>query len=464
VTKSGISRARRVPAWVRWSLRIVGGLGLLVLLLFGGLIVAYQIWGAPQQRAEQQRAAAFARLTGAARRVAIYDAFVAQTDRHYYDQSFAGVDWPNLKREWRVKAGQARNDGALYTDVLFQIQQRFPTSHLSIFSPNTAFRPAGPATAEKLKPVVLCDERDMGMQLVSIRRAGGVHGIVGDVWPGSPAARAGIAPGWIPQRWTVTPSNGRGHVEAVFIALEPAEAQRFDETGSIQLLGQALSTEAEGVAALKARERRVALDYTCGAQDPDFESRRLASGALYIRFDAFLPQVLEKVRAALAEAGPQGVVLDLRTNRGGYPLLGLNMLIGPRRLVYLERDADGLHRQSTDLWTRRYRGPLVVLIGPASSSAAEITAATLKREGRAIVAGRRTNGAVLASRMFPLPDGGQVQLPVSDVLMPDQSRLENIGVTPDIRVYPTAAQVQAGRDMALERGDHELQRLQGRRG
>src|SRR5689334_13631721 len=102
-----------------WTWRVLVGA---TVLAAGILSAAVAIrWSAYQQlhrTQEQQRAAAFARLSGPARRLAIYDAFADQIDRRYFDQTFAGIDWPTARREWRERAAAAPDDSRLYFDVL----------------------------------------------------------------------------------------------------------------------------------------------------------------------------------------------------------------------------------------------------------------------------------------------------------------------------------------------------------
>ncbi len=51
-----------------------------------------------------------------------------------------------------------------------------------------------------------------------------------------------------------------------------------------------------------------------------------------------------------------------------------------------------------------------------------------------------------------LPDGGSVQFTGRRVLRGDGSRFQNIGVIPDVEVYPTIEGIRAGRDEVLEKG------------
>jgi C-terminal processing protease CtpA/Prc len=60
---------------------------------------------------------------------------------------------------------------------------------------------------------------------------------------------------------------------------------------------------------------------------------------------------------------------------------------------------------------------------------------------------------------FPLPGGGSARIVVTRDLLPDGRPLSGNGIQPDIVVYPTIADVVAGRDPALERAVEEIMAL-----
>ena len=124
------SRARRPVGLLGWIARILGGIAILAVVSICGLLAFYQFVYLPKTEA-------FARLSGPARRLAIYDAFAAQIDQHYYDQSFSGFDWPKVRQEGRSKAAAAPNDLSLYFDVFFPMKERFPASHVFVSPPPT---------------------------------------------------------------------------------------------------------------------------------------------------------------------------------------------------------------------------------------------------------------------------------------------------------------------------------------
>ena len=81
-----------------------------------------------------------------------------------------------------------------------------------------------------------------------------------------------------------------------------------------------------------------------------------------------------------------------------------------------------------------YQGPVVVLTSARSLSAAEIAADGLQATGRAKIVGEKTPGAVLSSKLFDIPGGFHLRVPIADYFSIKNGRLEGIGVTPDISV------------------------------
>jgi carboxyl-terminal processing protease len=81
-----------------------------------------------------------------------------------------------------------------------------------------------------------------------------------------------------------------------------------------------------------------------------------------------------------------------------------------------------------------FQGPVLVLTSARSLSAAEIAADALKSIGRAKIVGEKTPGAVLSSKLFDIPGGFHLRVPIADYYSITGARLEGFGVTPDITV------------------------------
>jgi C-terminal processing protease CtpA/Prc len=201
--------------------------------------------------------------------------------------------------------------------------------------------------------------------------------------------------------------------------------------------------------------------------------RHLEGGALYIRFDTFFdPIIMDKVLGAIANADRHGLILDLRSNTGGLETQERRLLsrLLPARSILGYRicssDTEPLQVSifgrteplRASIFGRHYDGPVIVLIGPGSASAAEIAADAVKINHRGLLIGRITNGSVLESKRFSLPDGGIMTIPTCDFMGPDKKRIEGVGVLPDIEIIPTLNDIRAGHDLVLERAERELRK------
>jgi len=81
-----------------------------------------------------------------------------------------------------------------------------------------------------------------------------------------------------------------------------------------------------------------------------------------------------------------------------------------------------------------YAGPVYVLISGATASAAEMTADAFRTSGRATLIGEKTKGAMLSQKMYDLPQGLQLSLPIADYYSVRIGRIEGAGVMPDVAV------------------------------
>jgi carboxyl-terminal processing protease len=191
--------------------------------------------------------------------------------------------------------------------------------------------------------------------------------------------------------------------------------------------------------------------------EPGVAISRLPSGRLLLRFDHFDVESVDWLLQQLRSAPPQGVVLDLRQNAGGNVSEKRKMLgavLGPRLPVGVR--LDGTRTVEKSAGRMIYTGPLAILVGPNSASAAEASADILHHYDRAILVGERTAGSVLISRTFDLPGGEKIQVPVASFETLDGDRLEGRGVAPDCDVRQTLAAIRAGRDLVIEAAERAL--------
>ena len=227
----------------------------------------------------------------------------------------------------------------------------------------------------------------------------------------------------------------------------------------------------------RSREVSVARSGHDEARYPErFQLQHLPHGIVALALEQFEddagPKAFERAWPEIRKA--RGLVLDLRDNGGGNTANGYEILawLTDRKLP-LERQwtrtADSLllahlggrvdwrrvHDGSPENFVRerkeRYAGPVVVLIGPRTFSAAEDFVVAFDVLDRGLLVGERTAGSTGQPLMFKLPGGGFARVCVKRDEYPDGRRFVGIGIAPDVEVEPTLADVRAGRDPVMER-------------
>ncbi len=210
--------------------------------------------------------------------------------------------------------------------------------------------------------------------------------------------------------------------------------------------------------------------------------RELDGGFTYLALDHFESD--EPVKAFLAAfdtiRASKGLVLDLRRNGGGNTEYGYEIL---SRIVdrpfYGERTR---HRVRDSLYSARARGsiewqvnqprprppkegaflgPVAVLIGPDTFSAAEDFVVAFDDADRGPLVGRATGGSTGQPLMFSLPGGGSARICVKRDTYADGREFVGYGIAPDIEVAPTVESVRAGRDLELEAAVAALRKAAG---
>jgi carboxyl-terminal processing protease len=148
-------------------------------------------------------------------------------------------------------------------------------------------------------------------------------------------------------------------------------------------------------------------------------------------------QFAAALQAAFSGHKVRGLVIDLRGNRGG--LLRQAVSIAGQMIQNgLVTTTAGRNPQSSHVWPGgagddgAMGRPIVVLVDGRTASAAEILAAALSDNGRAVVVGSATLGKGLVQTISPLPDGGELFVTWSRVLAPGGWPLQGLGIMPEV--------------------------------
>lgn len=348
----------------------------------------------------------------------VYDAAVGYVEQLFYKRDFGGVPFAQLAQERRAAAVAEPGEDGFYARL---------TELLDLLNDDHTHT-LGPVEREMVRARELGEAR-AGFGIVVTPR--GDERFVSLVRPGTPAAEAGVLPGW-----KIESIGGRSALLAA-----PPSVGRTDRV---------VFLDEEGV--------RHAFDLTAVLTPPipRFETRMLEDGVAYIRFDDFDQARYDQFNAEmerLADNPPTGLILDLRTNGGGQLNLEgrtLSWFFAEKQDFVILKGRFVDRRLHVDAAPRPYLGPVVILTGPGSASAAELLAGVLQEKGRVTVVGGTSRGAVTGTRAINLPDGGLLRVGMLVMTTPEGRTLEKVGVTPDIVVPDDWRAIRQGRDPALE--------------
>ena len=178
----------------------------------------------------------------------------------------------------------------------------------------------------------------------------------------------------------------------------------------------------------------------------------------------------------IAKGGAETLIIDIRNNTGGtfagVPLLGhlmtepidVGMFVSQKWWNDNEETPTIDDVQNLESWggwsiksfwhdvqeqpltrvqfkpmTPRFDGAIYVLISNKTASAAEFTVDGMAQLENVTIIGERTAGEMLSQKMFDLPDGFQLSLPIADYYSTRIGRIEGKGVEPKIEIDQSVA-------------------------
>ncbi len=386
------------------------------------------------------------------------DAVWTVVNERYYDEKFAGVDWVAARREHEPLIMSQSNDDDFWR-ALDKMTGVLKDSHTRVHSPQDIANQNA--------------NRGVGLGM-GLKRIDGKL-VVTRVSSDSDAYFAGIRPGMVVAKINDQPALD--HLQSTFLLTRDTSTESAKWRRAISRITQGKLNDSTLVQVerfnsssgqpndlistiLKNRESIVA---------PRFQSRVLPSGFGYIAFSGWVGSFTARAQRAITEhKDAPGIIFDLRDNGGGSADMVRNLLnrfvTQPTKLgrtntrnsepvsiawgVYKLTENEPVLKPSSPIVTK----PIVVLVNEGSASASELFAAALQDLKLATVIGEKTCGCLLAYFGYQaLPGGGAMAYSELNFVRPDGSRVENVGVTPNIVVSTTVDDIRADRDRVLER-------------
>ncbi len=448
---------------LKWLLIIIGTP---IIIVFAFFCIAL-VWKSYDDFKKKK----FANLDPVSQRIAVYETYWSIINEKFYDEKFNGLNWNAQKAIGLEKAKKAKDKIALW-NVLNGEANLFAVSHVWVeFSKENTLKPLSiydktvENTPKKDEFSTLpsgkfeFDPIDMGWQMSSVRRGQGSILLVGEVRPKSVAAKLGLEPGWIVDRTGIIGANTQKyHFIGDFYKIKV-------DNGNLKMKGSRTNFELslDQEPNKNPEKIRIEYDFNFGENNKPLETKTISKNISYLRFDGFNDfKTAKSAIEYINQNRSHGLILDLRNNAGGTSFNTkwfLSQLIGSMKVMGKVKPRKGIKTIRAFPFGERFNSPIIVLIGPNTASAAEISAKELKIHNNALLIGRRTQGAVLTSKVRKLPDGSKLFFPVENYFSSDGNTIEGLGVQPDIEILPTSEQLNSGRDIAFEVAVTEMQKM-----
>ena len=184
------------------------------------------------------------------------------------------------------------------------------------------------------------------------------------------------------------------------------------------------------------------------------EGKKIAILSLYT-FNPNLSQAFYKKAFEIIFENPEGVILDLRNNTGGYLDVAIEIaswFLEKGKVIVKEVFPDG----NENVFRSKREGvfsdfPLVILVNQGTASAAEILAGALKDHQKAILVGEKTFGKGSVQQVRTLSDGSFLKVTVALWELPSGKIIEGKGLLPDFEVKN-----EEEKDLQLEKAKEVL--------
>ena len=327
--------------------------------------------------------------------------------------------------------GETELGNASLQGMVRELRQRHGDRFTEYFSPENL---------ESFNQTIAGRFSGVGLSIVPVKR--GLRAV--QVFAGSPAKEAGIAPGD-----TVVSVDG----ESIAGQSSTEATQKIKGPEGTEVTLGVRDGETGEVRRLRLTRAEVALP-NVSSEVERVDGRELG----YVRMLSFS----EGVHALLANAvrkverdGAEGIVLDLRGNPGGLldeAVLSASVFL-PEGEVVVSTDSrtqgESVHKTVGGNLPRR---PVVVLIDRNTASAAEILAAALADNAGSPVVGTRSFGKGVFQEEKKLANGGALKLTVGEYFTPDGVNLaRSRGIHPDVKVSDDpATTADEGKERALD--------------
>lgn len=357
-------------------------------------------------------------LIPAIERKQIFEEVWTTVNNYYLYADFHGLDWKEIRTQYAPWVAAARSNDEFYA-LLSDMVQQLGDQHSRFLAPSDAVVEDEQSTGV---------ESRIGIGVITVTTDDGV--LIEEVFPGSPAADAGLRP----QDRIIA-------IDGVACSIVPCTDIHGPVDAEVRLTIVRPGEEARDILLTRTQ---VDVRITPVAQRLDGDIGYLSVPSLWVS-DMHV-QVSGALTDLVVEKPLRGLILDLRGNPGGWRDVLVSVL------SHFVRGEAGMffdRNQSTPLVVREVGGPdlryvpLVVLVDERTASYAEVMAGILQVETGAQIVGMPTSGNTETIYAYELTGGARLWLAQEGFRLRNGINLEGAGLHPDIMMnldmshYPT---------------------------
>jgi carboxyl-terminal processing protease len=189
------------------------------------------------------------------------------------------------------------------------------------------------------------------------------------------------------------------------------------------------------------------------------KSEMLTPEIAYIILSDWTENVDEKLRDSLRELrlkGARGLIMDLRSNTGGYmdpAIRSADLFLQDGIIVTSQGRTPGTTGEYRAKAGTEWDFPVVILINRGTASSSEIFSAALHDNSRAVLVGETTFGKGSIQKLFRQEDGTAIKLTVGRYYTPKGKSIDDEGIPPDMQV---SNPLLNGEDLQLKEAERVL--------
>jgi hypothetical protein len=179
---------------------------------------------------------------------------------------------------------------------------------------------------------------------------------------------------------------------------------------------------------------------------------------LYLSTGMYHPQLKILSKLIKENTNLEGIILDLRSNRGGNPGIARKMAgkftsvsVQGDSIRFKKKKKFGALKKNTirPIGFSQFTKPVIVLTSNATASTTEVFLLGVKDLPNVTILGESTEGIISSIRTFKLPNKWKVTLSVNQTYSSDMICYEGVGIPPHVESPYTDADLKHETDIAL---------------